>query len=122
MPLVPRETTPNPTTAPTIECVVETGHDIHVAINNQVPAANSAAIMPHAKMYGACSGEYWFAISIGSKMPLRTVFETLDPTMYAPANSKIAAKTTAHFRVRAPEPTEVPIALATSLAPMFQAT
>ena len=38
----------------------------------------------------------------------------------APANSMIAAMMIACFTVTAPEPTEVPMALATSLAPMPQ--
>ena len=54
-------------------------------------------------------------------MPLRIVAVTSPPAKYAPANSKIMAIIMACFKVMAPEPTEVPIALATSLAPTPQA-
>ena len=54
-------------------------------------------------------------------MPLRTVAVTSPPANTAPANSKITAIMTACLNVIAPEPTEVPIALATSLAPIPQA-
>ena len=52
---------------------------------------------------------------------MRTVSVTASPAKKAPTNSKIAAMITACLSVRAREPTEVPIALATSLAPMFHA-
>ena len=42
----PKAYIPNPTIAPTIVCVVETGQPRRLAINNQVPAANKAEIMP----------------------------------------------------------------------------
>ena len=46
------------------------------------------------------------------------VVVTEAPAKYAPKNSKIAAMTNACVRVRALLPTEVPIAFATSLAPI----
>jgi hypothetical protein len=49
------------------------------------------------------------------------VSETWDPKKKAPENSKTAATKTAWRKERAFEPTDVPIALATSLAPIFQA-
>ena len=52
---------------------------------------------------------------------LRRLDAVLEPTKKAPENSKIAARKTARRKERALEPTEVPIALATSLAPIFQA-
>ena len=55
------------------------------------------------------------------RIPLRTVLVTASPAKKAPANSKIAAIMTACLRVSARDPTEVPIAFATSFAPMFQA-
>ena len=54
-------------------------------------------------------------------MPLRMVEVTSPPASQAPANSKIMAIIMACLIVMALEPTEVPIALATSLAPIPQA-
>ena len=45
---------------------------------------------------------------------------TVPPATNAPANSKIAAMMIACVTVMAPDPTEVPMALATSFAPMPQ--
>jgi len=116
----PSATQPKPTTAPTIACVVETGQPKYEAINSHVPAAISAAIIPHARTKAASSP--WIVTSCcGSNSFLRTVSETFAPTKYAPRNSKIPARMTARLRVRAPDPTDVPMALATSFAPMFQA-
>jgi hypothetical protein len=42
----PLKIMPNPKTAPTIECVVETGHPLNEAMFSHVPAANNAAIIP----------------------------------------------------------------------------
>src|SRR5690554_8235947 len=39
---IPSPTAPKPTTAPTIECVVETGQPLAEATNNHTPAANNA--------------------------------------------------------------------------------
>ncbi len=54
-------------------------------------------------------------------MPLRMVAVTSPPASTAPASSKTAAIITACLNVRDLEPTEVPIALATSFAPIPQA-
>ncbi len=59
-------------------------------------------------------------MAAGSMIPLRMVLVTVPPAMKAPANSKMAAIRIACLTVMAPEPTEVPMALATSLAPMPQ--
>ena len=42
----PIPTAAKPTIAPTIECVVDTGHPFLEAINNQVPAASRAGSIP----------------------------------------------------------------------------
>ena len=52
-------------------------------------------------------------------IPFLTVSVTASPAKNAPQNSNTAAIITACFNVSAREPTEVPIALATSLAPIF---
>ena len=54
-------------------------------------------------------------------MPLRTVSVTSPPARAAPANSKTIAMRMACLMVIARAPTEVPMALATSLAPTPQA-
>jgi hypothetical protein len=54
-------------------------------------------------------------------MPLRTVSVTWPPARMAPPNSKMPAIRTAPPIVIAPEPRLVPMALATSFAPMAQA-
>ena len=59
--------------------------------------------------------------NVGLMMPLRMVLVTEPPANITPKVSKIAAAINACFRVNALEPTEVPMALATSLAPMPQA-
>ena len=56
-----------------------------------------------------------------SMIPLRIVFVTSPPASTAPENSNTAAMISACLIVMAREPTEVAIALATSLAPMPQA-
>ena len=48
--LAPNATQPKPTTAPTIECVVDTGKPKYDASISQVPAASKAEIMPQAKI------------------------------------------------------------------------
>src|SRR3990170_4978612 len=54
-------------------------------------------------------------------MPWRIVAVTSPPARNAPANSNTAAMTIACLIVTAPEPTDVPIAFATSFAPIPQA-
>ncbi len=53
-------------------------------------------------------------------IPLRMVLVTCPPARKAPENSKTAAMMTACRTEIAPEPTDVPMALATSFAPMPQ--
>ena len=69
----------------------------------------------------ACQDYQESADTGASGMLTGMVLETLAPAKYAPENSSTAAIRTARRRVRAPEPTLVAMALATSLAPMFQA-
>ena len=111
----PTPTAPNPTIAPTIECVVETGQPREDAINSQVAAAKSEASIPYTSNSGLDTNDP------ESRMPFRTVAVTSPPARTAPANSNIIAITTACLNVIAPEPTDVPIAFATSLAPIPQA-
>ena len=54
----------------------------------------------------------------GDTIPFLIVEVTSPPAKYAPRNSKIAAIKIACLKVMALLPTDVPIALATSLAPM----
>ena len=61
------------------------------------------------------------ANNAASSMPLRIVAVTSPPARIAPENSKITAIIIACLIVTAPEPTDVPIALATSFAPIPQA-
>ena len=109
----PTLTTPNPTIAPTIAWVVETGKPNRVAPTNSVPAAASEPNIPYISWSRSTNDT--------SSIPLRTVSVTCPPAKNAPANSKIAATRIAPQTVRAPDPTLVPIALATSLAPIAQA-
>ena len=55
---------------------------------------------------------------VGSIIPLRIVLVTCPPARKAPANSKIAAIMIACLTLNAPDQTEVPIAFATSFAPI----
>ena len=61
-----------------------------------------------------------FVIGAGSMIPLRIVSVTCPPASAAPANSNTAAMRIAVLTVIAPEPTDVPMTLATSLAPIPQ--
>ncbi len=110
---IPMPTVPKPTSAPTMVCVVDTGQPKWLATINQVPAASSAASMPRTRISGDGTTE-------ASMIPLRMVLVTWPPARKAPENSKIAAMMIALRTVMAPDPTEVPMALATSLAPTPQ--
>jgi len=112
---MPIPTAANPTMAPTIECVVETGQPFWDAMSSHVPAASNAASIPYTSSSGVP------ASSSASTMPLRMVDVTSPPASTAPRNSNTAATSIACLIVSALEPTEVAIALATSLAPMPQA-
>src|SRR5690606_35494901 len=115
MAAVPASTRPKPITAPTMLWVVETGQPHLLARLSQIAAASSAAVIPIANSTGSAATTSW------STMPLRMVSVTWPPTKNAPANSNTAARPTAAPMVSALLPTEVPKALATSFAPMFQA-
>ena len=110
----PMPTTPKPTMAPTIVWVVDTGQPRDEATISQIPAASSAANMPKTNISG------FSEMGAGSMIPLRIVLVTCPPARKAPANSNRAAITIAWRAVIAPEPTEVPMALATSFAPIPQ--
>ena len=98
--------------------VVETGSPSLVAIVSQTAAAIIAAMNAYIR---SLANSLVTVSKSTERMPLRTVSVTASPAKNAPANSNTAATITACFNVNAREPTEVPIALATSLAPMFQA-
>lgn len=104
-----------PTMPPTIECVVETGQPILVAMSSQTAAPIRAASMMYTKSIGGS------ATLSRSTMPLRTVSVTSPPAITAPLTSKTAATSRACFRVSVPAPTEVPNEFATSLPPMLKA-
>jgi hypothetical protein len=108
----PLDAIPAPSTAPTIECVVETGAPMAVAMFSHTAAAKSAGIMIQTKV-----SALW--MRFGSMMPLRMVPTTSPPAMIAPAASKMAAMISAPPKVSALEPTAGPTLLATSFAPMF---
>ena len=111
----PTPTAPKPTMAPTIECVVETGQPSDDAIKSHVAAAKSEASIPYTNNSGLDEN------APASRIPFLTVAVTSPPAKTAPANSKITAMMTACLNVIAPEPTEVPMAFATSFAPIPQA-
>ena len=111
----PSPTTPKPTIAPTIACVVETGRPKRDATISSVPAEASAASIPYRTSSGFCSTR------TASSIPLRTVLVTWPPARKAPVNSSRPATRTAPVMVSAPDPTLVPIAFATSFAPIAQA-
>ena len=111
----PWATRAKPTIAPTMEWVVDTGQPRWDATSSQVPAASKAANMPKTNWSGSPANKS------ASTMPLRTVEVTSPPANTAPANSKMAATSIAPRTVRTLEPTDVAMALATSLAPMPQA-
>ena len=82
----------------------------------------AAAIMAAMNAYIRSLAKALVTVSKSTeRIPFLTVSVTASPAKNAPANSKTAATITACFNVKAREPTDVPIALATSLAPMFQA-
>ena len=81
-------------------------------MTSQVPAASRADIIPKTNRSGLPSNNN------GSRIPFRTVDVTSPPAKNAPENSNIHAIKIAVLNVIAPDPTEVPIALATSFAPI----
>ena len=96
--------------------VVETGNPIFVATVSQVDEPIKAHIMPSMSIAGCCSKADTLRIL------LRMVSATRDPTRTAPANSITVAISIACFMVREREETDVAKELATSFAPMFQAS
>ena len=107
-----------PKIPPIMECVVETGKPNLVAIVSQTAAAIIAEMNPYIKSFAKSS----VTVSKSTvNIPFLTVSVTASPAKKAPQNSKIAAIITACLKVKALDPTDVPIALATSLAPMFHA-
>ena len=92
--------------------VVETGQPLKLATYNQVPPARSADSIPITKML--VSSTY----SCGSTIPFLMVDVTSPPARKAPRNSNIAAIIIACLMVIALLPTDVPIELATSFAPI----
>jgi hypothetical protein len=110
----PPAITPAPNTAPTIECVVDTGAPMAVAKLSHSAPASRAAVMTQMKRLVS-------AIASGLMMPPRMVETTSPPAIKAPATSKMAARTIAPVMVMERDPTAGPTLLATSLAPMFMA-
>ncbi len=97
---------------------MDTGSPYLVATVSQTAAAIMAAMNPYIRSFAKLS----VTVSKSTeRMPFRTVSVTASPAKNAPANSNMAAMITACLSVRALDPTDVPIALATSLAPMFHA-
>ena len=111
---------PTPRIPPMMEWVVETGKPRRVATVNHVAAAIMAAMKPNAMSVEKASSMRG-SVKSTLRMPFRTVSVTASPAKKAPANSNTAAMITACLRVKAREPTDVPMAFATSFAPMFQA-
>jgi hypothetical protein len=109
---VPPAAMPAPSTAPMIECVVDTGAPDAVATLSQIAPASKAAVITQMKRSVS-------AIAAGSMIPFCTVATTSPPAIKAPAISKTAAMMIAPVIEIAREPTAGPTLLATSLAPMF---
>ena len=108
----PIEIITKPTIEPTIEWVVDTGQPLVLAIKSHVPAAHSADSIPIIKILSLPT------YRSGSTIPFLIVEVTSPPAKYAPRNSKTAAIKIACLKVIALLPTDVPIALATSFAPI----
>src|SRR6056297_3170463 len=105
---------PNPTIAPTMEWVVETGRDRQVANETHREAESRAERAPSRAIWGSL-------ITSVDTMPFRMVSVTWDPIKAAPTIFNMPAIKIAWRRVMAFAPTAEAMELATSLAPMFQA-
>ena len=103
---------PKPIMAPTMEWVVETGSDFHVARLTHRDAASRADSAPSNAVWGS-------VIISGDTIPLRMVLVTCEPMKVAPTMFSMPAMNTACFKVMAFAPTADAMELATSLAPMF---
>lgn len=114
--LAPFAAIAEPITAPTMECVVETGIPIVVAIVNQQEEPIKAQAMVNIKTAGS------FLKTETSTILFLIVSETLEPTKTAPKNSQRAARIMACQYFKDLEETEEAKELATSLAPMFHAS
>ena len=110
----PPAITPAPSTAPTMEWVVDTGAPMAVAKLSHSAPASRAEVMTQMKRPLS-------EIASGLMMPPRMVETTSPPAIRAPATSKMAARMMAPVMVIEREPTAGPTLLATSLAPMFMA-
>ena len=111
----PKATSAKPRIPPMIDWPVDTGMPNVDITSRNVPAPTSDASMPMTNRSG------WAATTSGLIKPPLMVWVTSPPASQAPRNSKMPAMMTACQMVTAPEPTDVPMALATSLAPMPQA-
>ncbi len=105
---------PNPTMAPTMEWVVDTGSERQVAKLTQRAAESRAERAPRMASRGS-------AMAPGATIPWRMVSVTWEPMKVAPTTLRVAAITTACRTVIALAPTAEAMELARSFAPMFQA-
>jgi hypothetical protein len=105
---------PKPIMAPTMEWVVETGRDFHVAKETQRADASRAARAPIRAMWGSVRTSV-------ETIPFRMVSVTWEPIKTAPTMFRMPAMNTACRMVIALAPTADAMEFATSLAPMFQA-
>jgi hypothetical protein len=72
----PNEIITKPTIAPTIECVVETGHPFWLATNNHVPAARRDESIPIIKI------SVLLSYRLGSTIPFLIVAVTSPPAKH----------------------------------------
>ena len=96
--------------------VVETGKSIFVATLSQVEDPIQAQIMPSMRIAGCCSKGDTLRILLQALSATRLLTRT------APAISIVIAMSIACLTVKDREETKVPNELATSFAPMFQAS
>ncbi len=111
----PSATQLKPAIAPTIAWEEETGQPRRVATCIHSPQARVTDTMPVSSTPGEPANSAGLTISVAS------VADTFWPCETAPVNSKMPANVRACRRVSAFDPTEVPMELATSFAPRFQA-
>merc|ERR1712093_896033 len=112
----PPTATPTPATAETIEQVVETGHDMRVQIMSHEALTTRAQVKARS-----CTPALPSKMS-ELMMPFLIVSAVRAPTATAPANSMTAAASVACFIVSDLDATDVANELATSLAPMLNAS
>jgi len=114
--LIPAATQLKPAIAPTTAWEEETGKPRLVAICSHKPQAISTDTIPIKNTCGLAANTCAFTT------PVARVSETPCPNSTAPENSSMPATIIACRSVSAFEPTDVPIELATSLAPKLAAT